>query len=338
MSPTPRFRVVITDYDYPALDEERAVLDPIGAELVPNQARTEAELIAACRVADVVLNQYAHLTANVIATLDRCRAIVRYGVGVDTVDVAAATERGIWVCNVPDYGIDEVSDHAVTLLLAAARRLVALANAVQAGQWDVNQVKPVYRLRGRTLGLIGLGRIGSAVARKAAPFGLDVIAHDPPRSADYFAERNVGQTTLDELLARADYVSVHCPLTEETRHLIGERELGLMKPTALLINTARGGIVDGAAVARALRAGRIAGAALDVLEREPMPTDDPLLGLPNCLVTPHAAWYSEEAFRALKTMAAEEVARLLLGQPPRSPVNDIGVGSQGWRARGNRRG
>ena len=319
----PRFRVVVTDYDYPALDEERAVLEPIGAELVPNRARTESELIVACRGADALLNQYARLTAAVIDSLDRCRGIVRYGVGVDTVDLAAATRRGIPVCNVPDYGVDEVSDHAVTLLLAAARKLVPLADAVQRGTWDVNLVKPIRRLRGRTLGLIGLGRIGGAVARKAGPFGFEVIAHDPYRTAAYFAERGVEPVGLDALLARSDYVSIHCPLSEETDHLIGERELALMKPAAILINTARGGIVDGRALAVALRTGRIAGAALDVLEREPIPADDPLLGLPNCLLTPHAAWYSEEAFRALKTLAAEEVARLLLGQPPRCPVNDV---------------
>lgn len=323
---SPRFRVVVTDYDYPSLDDERAVLDPIGADLVPNQVRTESDLIAACRGADVLLNQYAQLTPAVIDSLDRCRAIVRYGVGVDTIDVPAATRRGIWVCNVPDYGIDEVSDHAVTMLLAAARKLVPLVNAVQAGQWDVNQVKPIARLRGRALGLIGLGRIGSAVARKARPFGLRLIAHDPNRRPEQFAELDVAPVGLDELLTEADYVSIHCPLSEQTRHLIGERELGLMKPSALLINTARGGIVDGAALARALREGGIAGAALDVVEHEPIPPEDPLLGLPNCLITPHAAWYSEEASRALKTMAAEEVARILIGQPPRCPVNSIGVG------------
>jgi D-3-phosphoglycerate dehydrogenase / 2-oxoglutarate reductase len=318
-----RFRVVVTDYDYPSLDEERAVLEATGAELDPHQARTEAELVAICRDADVVLTQYAPLTARVIDALDRCRGIVRYGVGVDTVDIPAATRRGIWVCNVPDYGVDEVSDHAVTLLLALARKLIPMAEAVQAGRWDVNEFKPIRRLRGRTLGLIGLGRIGSAVARKARPFGLRVIAADPYRPAEYFAERHVEAVGLDDLLAAGDYVSVHAPLTEETHHLIGERELGLMKPTAFLINTARGGVVDGRAVAGALREGRIAGAGLDVVEREPIAPDDPLLGLPNCIITPHAAWHSDEAFRALKTLAAEEAARLLLGQPPRCPVNEV---------------
>ncbi len=318
-----RFRVVVTDYDYVSFDEERTVLDPIGAELVLEHARAEDELIAVGRGADALLVQYGRITARVIDALDGCRAIVRYGVGVDQVNIPAATRRGIWVCNVPDYGTDEVSDHAVTLLLASARKLVPMANSVQAGHWDVNEFKPIGRLRGRTLGVIGLGRIGSLVAHKAQAFGLRVIASDPHRSTDYFAERDVESVVLDRLLAESDFVSVNAPLTDETRHLIGERALGLMKPSAILVNTARGGLVDGAALARALREGQIAGAALDVTEQEPIPSGDPLLGLVNCVLTPHAAWYSEEASRALKTMAAEEVARILQGQPPRCPVNQV---------------
>jgi D-3-phosphoglycerate dehydrogenase len=318
---SPRYRVVVTDYDYVSFDDERAVLEPIGAELVLNQARTEDELIAVCRGADAVLCQYAPMTAAVIDALQHCRGIVRYGVGVDTVDLDAAARRGIPVCNVPDYGTDEVSDHTITLLLAAARKLIPMANDVQAGLWDVNRYTPIGRLAGRTLGIVGLGRIGSAVAAKARPFGMRRVAHDPYRPADYFAERDVEPLALDDLLRAADFVSVNAPLTAETRHLIGARELARMRPTALLVNTARGGLVDGAALARALREGQIAGAALDVLETEPMPPHDPLLGLPNCLVTPHAAWYSEEASHALKRLAAEEAARLVTGQPPRCPVN-----------------
>ena len=320
-----RFRVVVTDADYPAFDEERSVLERIGAELVIHQARTEPELISACHGADALLNQYAQITPTVVESLDRCRVMVRYGVGIDTINVPAATRRGIWVCNVPDYGTDEVSDHTVTLLLAAARKLVPLVNAVQAGQWDVNIAKPIRRLRGSTLGLVGLGRIGSAVARKARPFGFELIAaHDPHVGGSHFADREVRRVDLDQLLAMADYVSIHCPLTEDTRHLIGEPELDGVKSSAFLINAARGAIVDNAALAGALREGRIAGAALDVVELEPIPHDHPLLGLPNCLITPHAAWYSEEASRDLKTKAAEEVARVLLGEAPRCPVNAVG--------------
>ena len=318
-----RYRAVITDADYPDVAQERAILEAVGAELVREHLTAEDDLIRALAGADVVLNQFSQITARVIDSLDRCRGIVRYGVGYDTVDVAAATRRGISVCNVPDYGTDEVSDHAITLLLAISRKLLTLARGVQEGAWSVEPAKPVGRLRGRTLGIVGLGRIGAMTAAKAQAFGIRVIAHDPLRPMHYFAERNVGRATLEELLQTADYVSLHAPLSAETRHLIDERALGLMKPTAFLVNTARGGLVDGAALARALRAGQIAGAALDVTEQEPIPRDSPLLGLENCILTPHAAWYSDESAAALQRLAGEEAARLVLGEAPRCPVNQI---------------
>lgn len=318
-----RYRAVITDADYPDVAQERAILEAVGAELVREHLTAEDDLIRGLANADVVLNQFSQITARVIDSLDRCRGIVRYGVGYDTVDVAAATRRGISVCNVPDYGTDEVSDHAITLLLAISRKLLTLARGVQEGAWSVEPAKPVGRLRGRTLGIVGLGRIGAMTAAKAQAFGIRVIAHDPLRPMHYFAERNVGRATLEELLQTADYVSLHAPLSAETRHLIDERALGLMKPTAFLVNTARGGLVDGAALARALRSGRIAGAALDVTEQEPIPRDSLLLGLENCILTPHAAWYSDESAAALQRLAGEEAARLVLGEAPRCPVNQI---------------
>lgn len=318
-----RFRVVVTDADYPHLDEERAVLEPLGVELVREHALAEVDLIRVCRGADVLLNQYAKLTARVLDALDGCKGIVRYGVGFDVVDIPAATRNDIVVCNVPDYGTDEVSDHAIILLLAAARKLVPMANGVQQGTWSVDPYKPVWRLRGRTLGIIGLGRIGALAAEKARGFGLRVIAFDPYRSPEYFAAHNVDHVELDELLRTSDYVSIHAPLSDQTRHLIDAGRLALMQPTAYLVNTARGGLVDGDALAHALRSGQLAGAALDVTETEPILRDSPLLGLENCLLTPHAAWYSDESAEALQRLAAEEVARILLGQPPRCPVNEV---------------
>ncbi|MCC6177309.1 MAG: C-terminal binding protein [Chloroflexi bacterium] len=319
-----RFRV-ISESEYPTADEERQALAAVGAEVVRVPAHLgEDEIIAACRGADVLLTQNSRISPRVIASFDRVKGIVRYGVGYDTVDVPAATARGIVVCNVPDYGTDEVSDHAITLLLAAARKLIPMARSVQEGTWSVEPFKPIWRLRGRTLGIVGLGRIGSLAARKAQGFGLDVIAYDPYRTPEYFAERNVRPTpTLDALLSASDYVSIHTPLSDQTRHSIGEREFGLMKPAAFLVNTSRGPVVDGAALARALRTGRIAGAAIDVTEAEPIPRDSPLLGLDTCIVTPHAAWYSEEGSAALQRLAAEEAVRILLGQPPRCPVNQV---------------
>ena len=318
---SPRYRAVITDADYPDVAQERAILEAAGIALTRENLTAEDDLIRALAGADVILNQFSQLTARVIESLDRCKGIVRYGVGVDNVDVAAATRRGIVVCNVPDYGTDEVSDHAITLLLAAARKLVTLAQGVQDGVWSVEAAKPVGRLRGRTLGIVGLGRIGAMTAAKAQAFGIRVVAYDPIRPMHYFAERNVGRASLDELLQTADYVSIHAPLTAETRHTIDARALGLMKPTAFLVNTARGGLVDGLALADALRSGQIAGAAIDVTEVEPIPRDHPLLGLPNCILTPHAAWYSDESAAALQRLAGEEAARLALGQSPRCPVN-----------------
>ena len=318
---SPRYRAVVTDADYPDVAQERAILQAVGAELIREHLTTEDDLIRALAGADVVLNQFSQLTARVIDSLDGCRGIVRYGVGVDNVDVEAATRRGIHVCNVPDYGTDEVSDHAITLLLASARQLIPLARGVQEGIWSVEPIKPVGRLRGRTLGIIGLGRIGAMTAAKAQAFGIRVIAYDPLLPMHYFAERNVGRATLDDLLQTSDYISIHAPLSDATRHLIDRRALGLMKPTAFLVNTARGGLVDGAALAQALREGQIAGTAIDVTEREPIPRDSPLLGLENCIITPHAAWYSDESSAALQRLAGEEAARLVLGQPPRCPVN-----------------
>jgi D-3-phosphoglycerate dehydrogenase len=317
----PRSRAVITDCDYPDVEQQRVVLEAAGADLIWENLRTEEALIAGLAGAEVLLTQYAPLTARVIASLDRCRGIVRYGVGYDTVDVEAATRRGIYVCNVPDYGTDEVSDHAVTMLLVIARKIVPLAQGVQAGVWSLEQIKPVGRLRGRTLGIIGLGRIGALTAAKARGFGIRVIAHDPYLPAARFSELGVEPAALDDLLCESDYVSIHSPLNAETHHLISDRTLAMMKPSAFLINTARGGLVDAAALGRALRSGQIAGAAIDVTETEPIPRDSPLLGLDTCVITPHAAWYSEESAAALQRLAAEEAVRLLKGEPPRCPLN-----------------
>ncbi len=313
----------MTDYDYEHLDEIHRVLEPLGVELSEHQATTEAEVIDVARGAVALLVEYVPITEAVIGALDGLRLIVRFGVGYDNVDVAAATRHGVSVCNVPDFGSEDIADHAFLLLLAAARKLVPMANSVQAGRWDVNEFKPIFRLRGQTVGIVGLGRTGSAVAARARAFGMRAVAYHPNRPPEYFAERGATPVELDELLRTADVVSLQATLNPQTRHLIGERELGLMKPTAILVNTARGGIVDGAALARALREGQIAGAALDVVEREPIPRDEPLLGLENCLITPHGAYYTEESVRDLKTFAAEEVARLLRGESLRNPVNRI---------------
>ena len=315
------FIVAITDYVFPSLEPERQVLAPLGVELRPQQCRSEQEIIEVTREADGVLNCYAKMTARVIENLQRCKIIARYGIGVDNVDLAAATQAQILVTNVPDYCIDEVSDHALALLLALARRIVEANGAVKAGAWDVVAHAGIRRLRGQTLGLIGFGRIAKALASKVQALGMKVLVYDPYLEAVAIANHGGEAAGLDRILTDADAISIHVPLSEETHNLIGERELARMKPTAFLINTSRGGIVDEGALAIALKESRLGGAALDVLAVEPPPHDHPFRQAPNIILTPHLAFYSRESVIELQTKAAQEVARALRGEPPRSPVN-----------------
>jgi len=315
------FIVAVTDSVFPSQDPEHRVLDPLGIELRVGQCRSEDELIALAKDADAILNCYAKMTARVIGELKRCRVIARYGIGVDNVDLAAATRVGIVVTNVPDYCVDEVSDHGLALLLAMARRVVAADHAVKGGAWDVVAHKGIRRLRGQALGLLGFGKIARALAAKAQALGMQVLAVDPFVEAETMTRLKVRATDMDTLLAESDAVSVHVPLSAETRGIIGERALARMNPTAFLINTSRGGLVDEGALAAALAAGRLAGAALDVVEKEPPPPDHPLRKAPNIILTPHLAFYSQEAVVELQTKVAEEAARAFRGEPPRSPVN-----------------
>lgn len=315
------FMVAITDYVFASLDPERAVLEPLGVELRPQQCRSEEEIIALAQDADAILNCYAKMTARVIQSLKRCKIIARYGIGVDNVDLAAATKAKVLVTNVPDYCIDEVSDHALALLLALARHVTAADAAVKSGAWEVVAHSGVRRLRGQTLGLLGFGKIAKALATKVQPLGMKVLAHDPYLGPDLISGHGAQAADLETVLAEADAISVHVPLSQDTRNLIGEPELARMKPTAFLINTSRGGIVDEQALAVALKETRLGGAALDVLSIEPPPADHPLRHAPNLILTPHLAFYSRESVIELQTKAAEEVARALKGKPPRSPVN-----------------
>ena len=315
------FIVAITDYVFPSLEPEQAVLKTLGVELRPQQCRSEEEIIALARDADAVLNCYAKMTARVIEHLKRCKIIARYGIGVDNVDLAAASRARILVTNVPDYCIDEVSDHALALLLALARRIIVADGVVRAGAWEVVAHAGIRRLRGRTLGLLGFGKIAKVLASKVQPLGMKVLVYDPYLESALIAQHGAQAVSLDRLLAEADAVSIHVPLSPETHQIIGQRELTRMKPTAFLINTSRGGIVDEQALAAALNEGRLGGAALDVLSVEPPPADHPLRQAPNMILTPHLAFYSRESVIELQTKAAEEVARALKGEPPRSPVN-----------------
>lgn len=313
--------VVVTDHEFADLEPERAVIEAAGFRLVDAQAKTEAELIDACASADALINQYSQITPAVIDGLQRCQIISRYGIGLNTIDIPSATEAGIAVANVPDGSLDDVSDHAIAMLLALSRGIGAYDRAIRAGRWDYTSAGPLYRLRGRTLGLIGLGQIPRRVAAKAQAFGLQVIAYDPYAPAEVAAELNVELVEIDELYERADAISVHVPLIESTRGMVNDRAFSLMKPTTLLINTSRGPVVDEAALIRALEDGRIMGAGLDVFEQEPLPEESPLRRSERVLLSPHAAWYSEDSEIEIRTKAARNVVQALRGEPVTYQVN-----------------
>lgn len=314
-------KVVITDYYYESIHQEAAVMAEIGAELLDYHCQTEDEVIAVAADCDALICQFAPITRKVIESLEKCKVIVRYAIGVDNIDVAAAEEHGIYVCNVPDYGIDEVSNHAIALLLDCAKKLTYLAGQVKQGNCSYTIVKPLFRMEGKTLGLMGFGRIPRLVAKKMAGFGVHIIAYDPMMNEELARELGVTPVSFDQLLRESDYLSVHCPLTADTHHLFNEAAFRAMKPTAIFINTARGAVVNEEDLIHALEQGEIAMAGIDVTETEPIPVDHPLLKLDNAVVTPHAAWYSEEAVQSLQLKAAQEAARVLKGQPPLNPVN-----------------
>lgn len=311
-------RIVITDCDYETIAPELQVAEEAGVELVRAYCTDEDQVIAAGQRADGLVVQYAPITARVLDALPGLKVISRYGVGVDTIDVNAAAERGITVCNVPDYGVEEVSDHAIALALTVLRGISELDRRMRTGHSDISAVKPLHRIRGRVFGCVGLGRIGAATARKALGLGFTVVAHDPVlTSADALEGLSaVKLVSLDDLLAQADVVSLHLPLTPQTRRLFNAERFGAMKSNAVLINTCRGGVVDTAALVQALNDGLIRGAGLDVFEEEPLPKDHPLFDLPNVVVTPHAAWYSEESFEELKRRTVMNAVDACLGRRP----------------------
>lgn len=311
-----KFKVVVTDFEYESLQPETDVLSKLDVEFVKAQCKTEDEVIEACKDADGIINQYAPITRKVIERLENCQVIARYGVGVNTIDVEAATDHGIVVGNVTDYSIDEVSDHAFALIMSLARKVVKLNSEVKEGVWDFNLGKPIFRLRGRTLGLIGLGRIPQALAKKAQAFGLKVVAYDPFMPAEVAREKNVELLSLNEVCACSDFVSVHAPLMESTTGMISDEQFRLMKKEAFIINTARGPVIDELALIRALESGLIAGAGLDVTEIEPILKDNPLLKMENVIITPHIAWYSEESELELKRKTAQNVVDVLSGFYP----------------------
>jgi len=321
--------ILIADYDFGDVNIERAIIEGAGFELVDAQCKSEDEVITKGRDVDGVLTQYAPIRARVIDVMTRCRVISRYGTGVDIVDVDAATRRGIQVTNAPnEWCAEEVADHAVTLWLAATRKICQYDQAVRRGEWRWQTGYPIQRLRGRVFGLLSFGSIARNIAERVRAFGVDIWAHDPFMDESEIQRHNVRPVSFDELVEGSDYLMIQAPLTPETRHLFNRETLRRMKKTAILINTARGPIVEDSAIYQALNEGWIAGAALDDIEEEPAKQRDwspvnPLFRLPNVIITPHAAYYSEESIGTVRKIAAEEAVRVLSGLPARSPVNKI---------------
>lgn len=329
MDASSRFRIVqVGPPDITVWADEPPILAELDPDLEAKVTPTEEAVIQTAGVADAILAWgAAPLTRRVIEQLTHCLIIARYGVGVDSVDLAAATEHGILVTNVPDYCVEEVAVHALLLLLACNKKLTRFHSALKQGRWDHSELYGIGRLQEQTLGLIGLGRIGRALARQAQAVGLKIIYFDPFIDPATLAMPEASPVELETLLRQSDYISLHLPLTPETRHLIGEPQLRAMKSSAFLINTARGPIVDEAALIRALAGGWIAGAALDVFEKEPPQPDNPLLEMDNVIITPHIADYSEASRAEVRRKAAMEVVRVLRGEWPVNLIN------QGVRAK-----
>ena len=319
----PKFKIVFLDQGYfPSVQPMQEAVAEIGGEIIEVQVKTEEDVIAAAKDADAVLHILPKVQRKAIESFERCKLIIRMGIGYDEVDVEAATEKGIMVCNVADYCQEEVSDHALTLLLATARKIKPFDGNLRQGKWGWRHVRPMYEMRGKTLGLVAFGKIPRCLTPKAQALGLKVIAYDPYLFDDIFEKWGVERRLdLDTLMAESDLVSVHAPFNRETKGMIGESEFKAMKRTAIFVNTSRGPVVDEGALTKALQEGWIAGAGLDVMVEEPLPATSPLLQAPNLILTPHAAWYSERSVQVLVKNAMADVVRALQGKRPKNLVN-----------------
>ena len=309
-------KILITDYVWPSTKPEREVLAELDAEIVESDSDDEDRLVQLASDVTGILTCFAKVTERVVRASPHLRVVGRYGGGTDNIDVETCTELDIPVTYVPDYGFEEVADHAFALLMALSRGIVVLDRHVRTGQWSNDPARPMHRMRGRTLGILGYGRIGHALGLRAAPHGLRILVHDPYVDAERVAEIGAELVNKDKLITESDIISIHAPLTPETRHSVGEPELRAMKPTACVINTSRGPLVDEYALSRALSEGWISGAGIDVLEDEPPPPGHPLIGQENVIVTPHAAFLSEESVLELERRAASAVVRVLQGKMP----------------------
>jgi D-3-phosphoglycerate dehydrogenase len=318
-------KVVVTDYTFESLDTEKAVLEPLGHEVVGRRCQNVDELVALVADADAVVTQFASVNATVIAAMRRARVIVRYGIGVDNVDLDAARERRIPVCNVPDYCIQEVADHTLALILGLTRQIVACCTHLRAGRWGgAAPLTSLHSLANMTVGVVAFGRIGREVAARLRAFHCKVLVSDPVVPATEIEKAGCIPQSFEALLSASDLVTLHCPSTRATRKMINRDSLAKMRRASILINVARGDIVDTAALIEALQEGRLAGAALDVCDPEPIPAGSPLLTMPNVLLTPHIASASVPAAARLRSAVAQTAARALAGEPLVSVVNGVG--------------
>ncbi len=317
----PRPSIAITDSPFPSLDPAKTALARLDPEYRMAKSMSAEDILAVARDADAILVTYARLPGTLLRQLEHCKAIGRFGLGVDNIDLPAATELGIKVNYVPDYCLREVSDHAMALLLALARKVTLANKLVQSGRWELPPIVPLRRLEGQVLGLVGFGNIPRTLVPKAKAFGFNVITYDPYVSTDALASTGVESVSFDDLLKRSDFISVHAPLQPATRGLMNAKAFAKMKKGAYLINTARGPLVDEAALVDALDSGHLGGAALDVVTTEPLAKDSPLIGRDNVILTPHTAFYSVEALEELQTKCATDVARVLSGEKAVYPIS-----------------
>jgi len=317
-------KIVICDLDHKDVEAERKVFSKAGYHFDWLHCKTQQEVIENCQNAVVLLNQYVKMDKVIFEALPTLKCIVRYGVGYDNINIEDANQYGIQICNVPDYGTHEVDDHALALMMALARKVVLSNSLIRKGIWDYQKGIPIYRLRECTVGICGVGRIGTEFAKRVHALGCRIIAYD----IEYKKEGRVFPdfvtfVSFDELVKQSDIISIHCPLNESTYHLFGEKEFKNMKKSAYIINTARGGIIDEDALLWALQNNEIAGAAIDVVEHEPLAASSPLLQCNNLIISPHTAWYSEQSSVELKRKAAEEAVRFLSNEPVHYPVNKL---------------
>ena len=328
---SPQFKVYVTDIGWPSLEAELEVLDPLDAVLEISPGCSDDQMVDHVRDADAIMTCWRTIPPEVVAAAEQCRMIARYGIGLDNIPVALATELGIVVANVPDFCLDELTDQVMAGILALSRQLPALDNSVKRGEWSRATSVPLRQLRGQTLGLLGFGNTARHLVPKAQAFGLKVLAYTPRLTAAALPEGVALAHSFQDLLERSDWLSIHAPLTPKTAGLFDDRAFAAMKDSAILINTSRGAIIDEPALNRALMNGSLAGAVLDVLTTEPPTSDIPWRNHPNVLMTPHSAFLSEESLRTLATRTAQNVASVLMGQVPDSVVNPEVLGRDNCR-------